>query len=100
MPVSVSQLLPRCAHVQLCETRQPTAAKCASCGVSFGLYTCLQCNFFDDDLSKKQFHCDKCGICRVGGSQNYFQCVLQPRVIALWLNQTSETSRFLGVRVF
>lgn len=30
--------------------------------------------FFDDDVSKQQFHCDDCGICRVGGRQNFFHC--------------------------
>jgi RING finger/CHY zinc finger protein 1 len=28
----------------------------------------------DDDISKEQFHCDLCGICRVGGRQNFFHC--------------------------
>ena len=30
--------------------------------------------FYDDDLSKEAFHCDGCGICRVGGRGNYFHC--------------------------
>ncbi|GAX79413.1 hypothetical protein CEUSTIGMA_g6854.t1 [Chlamydomonas eustigma] len=58
----------------LCSKRQPAAATCNACGVSFGRYSCLQCNFFDDDLSKKQYHCEDCGICRVGGRQHYFHC--------------------------
>ncbi|VAH16017.1 unnamed protein product [Triticum turgidum subsp. durum] len=29
-----------------------------------GKYFCEKCNFFDDDISKKQYHCDGCGICR------------------------------------
>jgi len=28
----------------------------------------------DDDVNKRQFHCDACGICRVGGRENYFHC--------------------------
>lgn len=58
----------------LCDTRQPVAASCSSCGVGFGRYVCLQCNFFDDTVSKEQFHCDECGICRVGGRANFFHC--------------------------
>ena len=27
-----------------------------------------------DDAEKGQFHCDGCGICRVGGRENYFHC--------------------------
>ncbi|GFH12102.1 uncharacterized protein HaLaN_07730, partial [Haematococcus lacustris] len=58
----------------LCSSVQPVGSHCSSCGISFGLYSCLQCNFFDDDITKQQFHCDKCGICRVGGRENYFHC--------------------------
>ena len=58
----------------LCDTRQPVAPHCASCGVSFGAYHCMDCRFFDDDLSRQQFHCNKCGICRVGGRENFFHC--------------------------
>ncbi len=56
----------------LCSTEQPVAAACVSCGTAFGRYTCLECRFFDDDVRKGQFHCDKCGICRVGGRDNFF----------------------------
>ena len=34
----------------------------------------MQCQFFDDDLTRGQFHCDDCGICRVGGAANFFHC--------------------------
>jgi RING finger/CHY zinc finger protein 1 len=58
----------------LCATRQKPSATCSACGVLFGEYSCLACNFFDDDLSKGHFHCDACGICRVGGRDNFFHC--------------------------
>lgn len=58
----------------LCDTRQPAATSCASCGAAFGAYACLRCAFFDDDVRKRQFHCDACGICRVGGADNFFHC--------------------------
>ena len=58
----------------LCDLRQPIAAHCSQCQASFGAWACLKCNFFDDDLSRKQFHCDQCGICRVGGRENFFHC--------------------------
>jgi hypothetical protein len=41
--------------LQLCDLRQPSAASCSNCGVDFGQYACMSCNFFDDDVSKKQF---------------------------------------------
>ncbi|KAL4441825.1 hypothetical protein ABPG77_003741 [Micractinium sp. CCAP 211/92] len=58
----------------LCETRQPVSARCTACGVDFGAYACLKCRFFDDDLAKQPYHCDECGICRIGGRDNYFHC--------------------------
>lgn len=36
-------------------------------------YTCLICNLFDDE-DKDQYHCDGCGICRIGGRNNFFHC--------------------------
>ncbi|KAL0040618.1 hypothetical protein WJX77_012540 [Trebouxia sp. C0004] len=48
----------------LCDTRQPVNQHCQHCFVTFGVYSCMECIFFDDETAKKQFHCDDCGICR------------------------------------
>lgn len=56
------------------EADQPVAEACRNCGERFAEYACLECRFFDDDLSKQPFHCDGCGICRVGGRENFFHC--------------------------
>ncbi len=58
----------------LCDTQQPVSQQCQNCSVTFGEYTCMECVFFDDDTKKKQFHCDDCGICRVGGREKFFHC--------------------------
>ena len=58
----------------LCDTRQLVADHCNTCGAAFGAYTCTKCPFYDDDLSKQTYHCEACGICRVGGRENYFHC--------------------------
>jgi RING finger/CHY zinc finger protein 1 len=58
----------------MCDVRQKIADHCCACGVAFGAYVCLECSFFDDDLDKRQFHCGACGICRVGGRDNFFHC--------------------------
>ena len=34
--------------------------------VPAGAYACTKCPFFDDDLTKKAYHCEECGICRCG----------------------------------
>ncbi|XP_011263968.1 RING finger and CHY zinc finger domain-containing protein 1 isoform X1 [Camponotus floridanus] len=57
----------------LCDTRQPVQATCQNCHCQFGKYTCLECNLFDDE-DKNQYHCDGCGICRVGGREKFFHC--------------------------
>ncbi|CAH0774724.1 unnamed protein product [Bemisia tabaci] len=56
-----------------CETRQKVQATCENCSIDFGKYTCLECRLFDD-VDKKQYHCEGCGICRVGGRDNFFHC--------------------------
>lgn len=57
-----------------CGTRQPVAESCGKCGVKFANYFCALCRHYDDDTSKGQFHCEGCGLCRVGGRENFFHC--------------------------
>ncbi|GAU41247.1 hypothetical protein TSUD_97830 [Trifolium subterraneum] len=58
----------------LCDTEQDVQQYCINCGVCMGEYFCGTCKFFDDDISKQQYHCDECGICRTGGKDNFFHC--------------------------
>uniref|UniRef100_A0A0G4IG42 RING-type domain-containing protein n=1 Tax=Chromera velia CCMP2878 TaxID=1169474 RepID=A0A0G4IG42_9ALVE len=60
---------------QLCHTEQDVGAECTNCGERFALYFCGICKFWDNrgDI-KKIFHCKDCGICRVGGAENFFHC--------------------------
>ncbi|KAL7522893.1 hypothetical protein ACHAWX_007774 [Stephanocyclus meneghinianus] len=57
-----------------CNTRQSSSTNaCFSCGIAFAEWHCPKCNLWMD-LSKRPFHCDKCGICRVGGQDNFRHC--------------------------
>lgn len=56
-----------------CNQVQNIGQYCENCNICFGLYFCKKCNLFDD-IDKGQFHCDKCGICRVDGKNNYYHC--------------------------
>nr|CAD7456763.1 unnamed protein product [Timema tahoe] len=56
-----------------CDTRQKVQAECEHCNLRFGKYTCLECKLFDDE-EKNQYHCDGCGICRIGGRDKFFHC--------------------------
>ncbi|KAG5554944.1 hypothetical protein RHGRI_012485 [Rhododendron griersonianum] len=58
----------------VCDTEQPVVPVCTNCGVNMGEYFCEVCKFYDDDIGKEQFHCNDCGICRVGGRENFFHC--------------------------
>ncbi|EEA07863.1 CHY zinc finger domain-containing protein [Cryptosporidium muris RN66] len=45
------------------------------CPKEFASYFCSKCNLWDDlGIQKKIFHCDECGICRVGSKTSYFHC--------------------------
>ena len=63
----------------VCRLEQPSARVCAglSCGIVLGEYFCSKCNLFDDTgltEARALFHCDACGICRVGPKENFFHC--------------------------
>ena len=77
----------------LCELRQPVGLTCIGCGVAFGAYSCLKCCFFEDDTSKQQFHCAACGICRVGGVDNFFPL---PHLRLLLCHVSAGSSIVLG----
>jgi RING finger/CHY zinc finger protein 1 len=57
----------------LCDTEQSASQTCSSCKETLGNYWCATCVLLDDE-DKGQFHCDQCGICRVGGASNYRHC--------------------------
>ncbi|TDH64728.1 hypothetical protein CCR75_001379 [Bremia lactucae] len=60
----------------LCQTVQPIAQECIYCHENMAAYFCHFCNLLDDNgLERKVFHCTQCGICRVGGRENFYHCV-------------------------
>ncbi|EDO30561.1 predicted protein [Nematostella vectensis] len=56
-----------------CNNIQDVASSCEECETKFGRYFCEICRLFDDQ-EKGQFHCDACGICRIGGRKNFYHC--------------------------
>ncbi|KAL3763769.1 hypothetical protein ACHAW5_000342 [Stephanodiscus triporus] len=58
-----------CRRVQRCKTNA-----CERCATVFAEYHCPRCNLWTS-YDKRPFHCDECGICRVGGRENYRHCV-------------------------
>ena len=58
-----------------CDTEQEKGPTCISCKKDFSLYFCSVCCLYDDDFERKKvFHCEGCGICQVGGRENFFHC--------------------------
>ncbi|KAF2759500.1 zf-CHY-domain-containing protein, partial [Pseudovirgaria hyperparasitica] len=60
----------------LCQTPQPASGYCRACGRCAAWYYCDICKLWDDDTSKKIYHCLDCGICRVGEGigKDYVHC--------------------------
>ncbi|ODQ78480.1 hypothetical protein BABINDRAFT_162692 [Babjeviella inositovora NRRL Y-12698] len=51
---------------QRCFTPQEPSETCVNCEATFALYFCAACVLYDNDPYKDIYHCDGCGICRLG----------------------------------
>ena len=60
----------------LCRTPQKAAADCKQCGQRMARYYCDKCKLWDDEPTKSIYHCDECGICRIGEGlgKDYYHC--------------------------
>ncbi len=60
----------------LCLTAQPAAQYCRECGKLAAYYYCDLCKLWDDDNTKRIYHCGDCGICRRGEGlgKDYVHC--------------------------
>ena len=60
----------------LCGCTQPASGECRDCGVRSAWYYCGVCKLWDDDPQKSIYHCDDCGICRVGQGlgKDFYHC--------------------------
>ncbi|XP_068089196.1 RING finger and CHY zinc finger domain-containing protein 1 isoform X2 [Hyperolius riggenbachi] len=55
-----------------CKRIQKAQQKCEHCNHVFGDYYCDICHLYDKD--KNQYHCDGCGICRIGPKELFDHC--------------------------
>ncbi|XP_065069262.1 RING finger and CHY zinc finger domain-containing protein 1-like [Rhopilema esculentum] len=72
-----------------CKLKQAVTDRCINCHIKFGHYACLVCRMFDD-RDKKQFHCDKCRICRIGGEENFFHCPKCDMCLAIGIKESHK----------
>ena len=60
----------------LCGCAQAASEECCLCSVRGAWYYCDVCKLWDDDPQKSIYHCNDCGICRVGQGlgKDFFHC--------------------------
>ena len=60
----------------LCGHPQPSAQNCRQCGEQSAQYYCEICKLWDNDSKKSIYHCNDCGICRIGQGlgKDFFHC--------------------------
>jgi uncharacterized CHY-type Zn-finger protein len=60
----------------LCGVPQPAAQWCKECGEQAASYFCALCKLWDNDGSKSIYHCNDCGICRIGQGigKDFYHC--------------------------
>ncbi|KAL4801229.1 hypothetical protein BDV18DRAFT_165146 [Aspergillus unguis] len=60
----------------LCGHAQSAAQYCMWCGELAAQYYCDTCKLWDNDASKSIYHCNDCGICRIGKGigKDFFHC--------------------------
>lgn len=60
----------------LCGYAQKASDTCVNCGECAAQYYCNVCKLWSDDVNKPIYHCDDCGICRVGHGldKDFFHC--------------------------
>ena len=63
-----------------CGCAQPASKECIRCGERSARYYCNVCKFWDDDPAKHIYHCNDCGICRIGQGlgKDFFHCKVRP----------------------
>lgn len=56
--------------------QEPDSNDCVNCDQELAQYFCRKCVLYDNDPTKDIYHCDKCGICRLGLGlgMDYFHC--------------------------
>ena len=78
VPVAFDRFRVKQMMCSFCYTVQPTGPACRNpeC-TAYGRkhrYYCAHCHLWEDNPDRTLFHCDKCGICRVGTAWHYRHC--------------------------
>ncbi|QSS54363.1 CHY zinc finger domain-containing protein [Histoplasma capsulatum var. duboisii H88] len=74
----------------VCRTPQAAGQWCKSCGIQAACYYCSVCKLWDNDSQKSIYHCNDCGICRIGQGigKDYYHCKTCSVCIPISIQQT------------
>jgi uncharacterized CHY-type Zn-finger protein len=72
----------------LCCLPQPAAQYCRGCDERAASYFCEVCKLWDNDSSKSIYHCNDCGICRIGQGigKDFYHCKVWRSMLHLQTN--------------
>lgn len=67
----------------VCGHAQPAGQWCKECGEQAAQYYCSLCKLWDNDSKKSIYHCNDCGICRIGQGlgKDFFHCKVNPKPV-------------------
>ena len=83
----------------LCGHAQPAGQNCRNCEQQTAQYYCDICKLWDNDSKKSIYHCDDCGICRIGQGlgKDFFHCQVRAQRLRLYCDDTNNCRRALFV---
>ncbi|KAI9785762.1 MAG: hypothetical protein M1839_008779 [Geoglossum umbratile] len=60
----------------LCGCAQPAGERCVGCDRRTAWYYCDKCKLWDNDSAKAIYHCNDCGLCRIGRGlgKDFYHC--------------------------
>jgi uncharacterized CHY-type Zn-finger protein len=67
----------------LCGCAQPASDRCVGCSERAAWYYCDKCKLWDNDSDKAIYHCNDCGLCRIGRGlgKDYYHCKVIPIIL-------------------
>ena len=86
----------------LCGCAQPAAEDCRSCGKTAAWYYCGICKLWDNDPEKSIYHCNDCGICRIGQGlgKDFYHCKVNSRHLMWFASSANESRLVMSVSQF
>ncbi len=94
-----THVLPRYATrnmlCMLCGCAQRAGDTCVTCGESAAHYYCGICKLWNDNPNKPIYHCNDCGLCRIGQGigKDFFHCSVSCRLLCNHLTSADQTTR-------